>query len=181
MSVPKFSLKRFGSTKRILSGTAEPAEAQPNMRHGRVVLGLGDEHTRGQQRAVTLLSDPWVFATRLPAGTRNPASAADLAAGRLVVPALAQPLIEQVDRYLRAQKITGVRFIDEHPAELPRLIDEYPDAALICSRKPDLAPARPAASQDRPAGAAADDEDRCASSCLPMPTLRSSFVTYGTR
>jgi len=48
-----------------------------------------------------------------------------------VVPALAQPLIEQVDRYLTAHKITGVRFIDEHPAESPRLIDEYPDAALF--------------------------------------------------
>jgi LysR family transcriptional regulator, nitrogen assimilation regulatory protein len=114
-----------------LSGTAQPAEAWPSIQHGRLVLGFDDGHGHGQQPAVTLLSDRWVFATRLPAGTRNLPNAADLAKGRLVVPALAQPLIEQVDRYLTAHKITGVRFIDEHPAESPRLIDEYPDAALF--------------------------------------------------
>ncbi len=128
---PEVLIETAWIDQKDLSGAALPAEAQPNMRHARVVLGLDDAHAHGQQRAVTLLSDRWVFATRLPAGTRNPAKAADLAASRLVVPALAQPLIEQVDRYLRAQKITGVRFIDEHPAELPRLIDEYPDAALF--------------------------------------------------
>jgi DNA-binding transcriptional LysR family regulator len=80
---------------------------------------------------VTLLSDRWVFACRLPAGTRRPTSAADLAAGRLVVPALAQPLIEQADRYLSRHEISGVRFVNEHAGELPRLIDEYPEAALF--------------------------------------------------
>jgi DNA-binding transcriptional LysR family regulator len=107
------------------------ADAWPKTRHSRLVLGLADDRTHGQPRAVTLLSDRWVFATRLPAGTRKAANASDLAAGRLVVPALAQPLIEQVDRYLREHRMSGVRFIDEHPAELPRLIDEYPDAALF--------------------------------------------------
>jgi hypothetical protein len=48
-----------------------------------------------------------------------------------VVPALPQPLIEHADRYLRECKMSGIRFVDEHPAELPRLIDEYPDAALF--------------------------------------------------
>jgi hypothetical protein len=26
--------------------------------------------------------------------------------------------------------MSGIRFIDEHPAELPRLIDEYPDCQV---------------------------------------------------
>ena len=86
---------------------------------------------RGLTRAVTRLTDRWVFACRLPAGTARPPSAADLATGRLVVPALAPPLIEQADRYLTHNKISGVRFVNEHPGELPRLIDDYPDAALF--------------------------------------------------
>jgi DNA-binding transcriptional LysR family regulator len=113
------------------AGVAHLAEAWPGIQDSRLVVGLADEGAHRQQKPVTLLSDRWVFATRLPAGTRKAASAADLAAGRLVVPALAQPLIEQVDRYLREHKMSGVRFVDEHPAELPRLIDEYPDAALF--------------------------------------------------
>ncbi len=82
-------------------------------------------------RPVTLLTDRWVFACRLPAGTARPTSAADLATGRLVVPALAPPLIEQADRYFTHNKISSVRFVNEHPGELPRLIDDYPDAALF--------------------------------------------------
>jgi len=109
-------------------GTARLAEAWPGIQHSRLVLGLADE---GHQKAAALLCDRWVFATRLPAGTRKAANAADLAVGRVVVPALTPPLIEQVDRYLRERKMSGIRFVDEHPAELPRLIDEYPDAALF--------------------------------------------------
>jgi LysR family transcriptional regulator, nitrogen assimilation regulatory protein len=113
------------------AGVARLAEAWPGIQHSRLVLGLADESAHRQQKAVTLLSDRWVFATRLPAGTRKAANADELAAGRLVVPALTQPLIEQVDRYLRERKMSGIRFVDEHPAEAPRLIDEYPDAALF--------------------------------------------------
>ena len=90
------------------------------------------QNGRGDKRARdTFLTDRWVFACRLPAGTTRPASAADLAAGRLVVPALAPALIEQADRYFARHKMTGVRFVNEHPGELPRLIDDYPDAALF--------------------------------------------------
>ena len=92
---------------------------------------LSPAPAKGQTRAVTLLTDRWVFACRLPAGTAKPASAADLAAGRLVVPALAPPLIEQADRYFAQNKMSSVRFVNEHPGELPRLIDDYPDAALF--------------------------------------------------
>jgi LysR family transcriptional regulator, nitrogen assimilation regulatory protein len=97
----------------------------------RVTIGLGDENHRESRRAVTLLSDPWVFACRLPAGTRQLPSATELTAGRLVIPALAPPLIEQADRFFSHHKITGVRFLNDHPGDLPRLMDDYPDAALF--------------------------------------------------
>jgi LysR family nitrogen assimilation transcriptional regulator len=100
----------------------------------RVTIGLGVENHRESRRAVTLLSDPWVFACRLPAGTRHPPGAAELIAGRLVIPSLAPPLIEQADRFFSQHKITGVRFLNDHPGDLPRLIDDYPDAALFLPR-----------------------------------------------
>jgi LysR family transcriptional regulator, nitrogen assimilation regulatory protein len=97
----------------------------------RLSIGLGDDSHRESRRAVTLASDPWVFACRLPAGTRQLPSAAELVAGRLVIPALSPPLIEQADRYLSQRQITGVRFLGDHPGDLPRLMDDYPDAALF--------------------------------------------------
>jgi DNA-binding transcriptional LysR family regulator len=97
----------------------------------RVTIVLGDENHRESRRAVTLLSDPWVFACRLPAGTRQLPSAAELVAGRLVIPSLAPPLIEQADRFFSQHKITGVRFLNDHPGDLPRLMDDYPDTALF--------------------------------------------------
>ena len=104
------------------------SEAWPGLTGSRIVIGLAPER---QSRVTTLLTDRWVFACRLPAGTTRPASAADLAAGRLIVPALAPALIEQADRYFARHKMSGVRFVNEHPGELPRLIDDYPDAALF--------------------------------------------------
>jgi LysR family transcriptional regulator, nitrogen assimilation regulatory protein len=44
---------------------------------------------------------------------------------------LSPPLIEQADRYFSQQGITGVRFLNDHPGDLPRVIDDYPDAALF--------------------------------------------------
>ena len=105
-------------------------EAWDEPDRSRVTIGLG---TSGRLPAgsVALITDPWVFACRLPAGTRHQPDAADLAAGRLVVPLLAPPLVEQADRYFGRHKITGVRFLNDHPGDLPRLIDDYPDAALF--------------------------------------------------
>jgi DNA-binding transcriptional LysR family regulator len=100
----------------------------------RVTISLGVENHRESRRAVTLLSDPWVFACRLPAGTRQLPGAAELIAGRLVIPSLAPPLIEQADRFFSQHKIAGVRFLNDHPGDLPRLIDDYPDAALFLPR-----------------------------------------------
>jgi DNA-binding transcriptional LysR family regulator len=97
--------------------------------HSRVVIALADPGRR--TRATVLLRDRWVLACRLPAATGKRPTAGDLLAGRIVVPALAPPLIEQADRYLRRNKITRVRFLSDHPGDAPRLIDEYSDAALF--------------------------------------------------
>jgi LysR family nitrogen assimilation transcriptional regulator len=97
--------------------------------HVGVALGHADQ--RASRRTTTLLSDRWVFACRVPAGTRKFPRPADLAAGRLVIPQLSPPLIEQADRYFGQHKISGVRFLNDHPGDLPRLIDDYPDAALF--------------------------------------------------
>src|SRR6185437_15443616 len=42
--------------------------------------------------------------------------------------------IEQAERYFSRNRIAGVRFLNEHPGDLPRIIDEYPDAALFVPR-----------------------------------------------
>lgn len=96
----------------------------------RIAVILSDEG-QDSKRAAILLRDRWVFACRLPAGTRRLPTAAELVAGRLVVPMLASPLVEQADRYFSQHKISGVRFLSDHPGDLPRLIDSYPDAALF--------------------------------------------------
>src|SRR5215831_1696334 len=91
-----------------------------------VTIGLGETSQRRPKQDTLLLSDPWMFAFRLPAGTRSPPGAAELIAGRIVVPMLAPPLVEQADRYFSRHKITGVRFLNDHPGDLPRTIDDYP-------------------------------------------------------
>lgn len=101
---------------------------------GRLAIVLRDPSAQESERATTLLADPWVFACRLPVGTRKPPSATDLVSGRLIVPLLSSPLIEQADRYFSQRKIAGVRFLNDHPGDLPRVIDDYPDAALFVPR-----------------------------------------------
>jgi LysR family nitrogen assimilation transcriptional regulator len=100
----------------------------------RVVIALGEAAVQKSKHTTILLSDPWVFACRLPAGTSSRPRAADLMAGRIVVPLLLPPLIEQADRYFSRHRITGVRFLNDHPGDLPRMIDDYPDAALFVPR-----------------------------------------------
>src|SRR5581483_5383377 len=99
-----------------------------------VMIGLSEAGRRRPKQGTVLLSDPWAFAFRLPAGTRTPPQAAELVGGRIVVPLLAPPLIEQADRYFSRHKITGVRFLGDHPGDLPSTLDEYPDAALFVPR-----------------------------------------------
>ncbi|HZZ62270.1 MAG TPA: LysR family transcriptional regulator, partial [Roseiarcus sp.] len=43
-------------------------------------------------------------------------------------------LIDQADRYLSRHRFPNVRFVDDHPAELPHLIEERRDAALFVPR-----------------------------------------------
>ena len=100
----------------------------------RVTIALGENGLYKARKDTLLLSDPWIFACRLPAGTHAPPSAAEPIGGRLVVPSLASPLIEQAERYFSRNRIAGVRFLSDHPGDLPRIIDEYPDAALFVPR-----------------------------------------------
>jgi DNA-binding transcriptional LysR family regulator len=99
-----------------------------------VTIDLAEAGQRHSKQDTILLSDPWVFAFRLPAGTQTPPGAAELTAGRIVIPMLAPSLIEQADRYFSRHKITGVRFLGDHPGDLPRTINDYPDAALFVPR-----------------------------------------------
>ena len=107
------------------------AEDWTGVERSRLTIALADAGQRKSKHTTTLLADRWVFACKLPAGTPRQPSAADLIAGRIVVPLLSPPLIEQADRYFSQRKITGVRFLNDHPGDLPRMIDDYPDAALF--------------------------------------------------
>lgn len=100
----------------------------------RLTIALADASQRRSRHTTIVLADKWVFACRLPAGTPSQPSAADLSAGRIVVPLLSPPLIEQADRYFSQHRITGVRFLNDHPGDLPRVIDDNPDAALFVPR-----------------------------------------------
>jgi LysR family transcriptional regulator, nitrogen assimilation regulatory protein len=80
---------------------------------------------------VALLIDPWVLACRLPANTEQPASAEELFAGPVMVPALPRALLDQVADYCAAHNIRNVRFTSDHPGALPRLFGEHPDTALF--------------------------------------------------
>jgi LysR family transcriptional regulator, nitrogen assimilation regulatory protein len=102
--------------------------------HSHVAIALANAGQRQSKHTVTLRSDPWVFVCRLPAGTTRPPTAAELIAGRIVVPLLAPPLVQQADAFFGRHAITGVRFLNDHPGDLPQLIDDYPDAALFVPR-----------------------------------------------
>ncbi len=100
---------------------------------GRVVITLASPETRAS-RPVLLLADEWVFARRYPPGTKDRPSAADVARGRIVVPFLAPPLVEQAHGHLRKLGIRNARFLHDHPGDLPRTFNENPDAALFVPR-----------------------------------------------
>jgi DNA-binding transcriptional LysR family regulator len=107
------------------------ADDWPDIESSRIEIALDYESPETSKRSTVLLADPWVFACRMPTGTRNFPRAADLATGRLVVPLLSSPLIEQAERYFSQHKISGVRFLNDHPGDLPRIMDDYPEAALF--------------------------------------------------
>ncbi|WP_426435383.1 LysR family transcriptional regulator [Bradyrhizobium genosp. P] len=99
-----------------------------------VTIGLSEAGHRKPKHETVLLSDPWVFALRLPASTLKPPEAAELLSGRIIVPMLAAALVEQADRYFSRHKMTGVRFLNDHPGDLPRTLDDYADAAIFVPR-----------------------------------------------
>lgn len=107
------------------------AEDWGDTERSRIEIALDYENSQASKRVTTLLSDRWVFACRMPAGTRSFPTAADLAAGRLVVPLLSSVLIEQAERYFSQHRMSGVRFLNDHPGDLPRIMDDYPEAALF--------------------------------------------------
>jgi DNA-binding transcriptional LysR family regulator len=80
---------------------------------------------------VALLSDDWVLACRVPAGTQQPASAAELFAGPVLIPELPRPLLQQAMDYCTRHKVGSARFIGEPPGALPRLFDDHPEAAFF--------------------------------------------------
>lgn len=107
------------------------AEDWGDTERSRIEIALDYENPQASKRVTTLLSDRWVFACRMPAGTRSFPTAADLAASRLVVPLLSSVLIEQAERYFSQHRMSGVRFLNDHPGDLPRIMDDYPEAALF--------------------------------------------------
>jgi LysR family transcriptional regulator, nitrogen assimilation regulatory protein len=107
------------------------AEHLTDCDRSQIAIALAPELRRDLKHATILLRDQWVFACRLPAGTHDRPTPGELASGRLVVPMLSSSLIEQADRYFSQNGINGVRFLADHPGDLPRLIELYPDAALF--------------------------------------------------
>ena len=112
------------------TGVAAEEEREPT---GRVLITLEADRS-GSARPTLLLKDDWIFARRYPAGTTNHPSAADIARGRIIVPLLAPALVEQAHRHLRKLDIRNVRFVHEHPGDLPKIMHENSDAAVFVPR-----------------------------------------------
>jgi LysR family transcriptional regulator, nitrogen assimilation regulatory protein len=128
---PEVFVEAVWTDEKDLTHVDHSTEQQTDGAQSRIAIALAPEAPRDTKRATILLRDRWLFACRLPGGTRKPPAAAELASGRLVVPMLSPRLIEQADRYFSQNGINGVRFLADHPGDLPHLIDQYPDAALF--------------------------------------------------
>ncbi len=107
------------------------ADGWPGLRQSRVIIHAMGGNIDARDGDLTLLSDPWVLACRLPANTARLPTAAELLSGRLMVPALRRQLLEQATEYFEARGIRSVQFMTEHPGALPRYIAEHPDAAFF--------------------------------------------------
>lgn len=80
---------------------------------------------------VVLLADDWMLACRVPAGTADPARAAELFGGPVMIPELPRPLLQQAMDYCARHRVSNARFISEPPGALPRLFDDHPEAAFF--------------------------------------------------
>ena len=77
-----------------------------------------------------LMEDPWMIVRRqIASGTEREGS--DLSDVSVLVPAMPQPLIEQVSAHLAAAGIVNVQHVDLPPGAWPALLDEYPGAAIL--------------------------------------------------
>jgi LysR family transcriptional regulator, nitrogen assimilation regulatory protein len=107
------------------------ADAWEGVERCRMSIHAASGAAPSQAGDVALLADPWVLACRLPASTEQSASAEELFAGPVMVPALPRALLDQVADYCAAHNIRNVRFTSDHPGALPRLFGEHPDTAFF--------------------------------------------------
>jgi DNA-binding transcriptional LysR family regulator len=75
-----------------------------------------------------LMRDPWVLASRV-AG--DEAVASDLLRRNILVTAASPGMIEAIESHLTCAQLKQVRLIAEHPASLPRLLNDQPDSAFL--------------------------------------------------
>jgi DNA-binding transcriptional LysR family regulator len=97
----------------------------------RVRIEAADDAFLPSTSDVALLADDWVLACRVPAGTPQPASAAELVAGPVMIPELPRPLLQQAMDYCARHHVGNARFISEPPGALPRLFDDHPEATFF--------------------------------------------------
>jgi LysR family nitrogen assimilation transcriptional regulator len=75
-----------------------------------------------------LMRDPWVLASRI-AG--DEAVAPDLLRRNILVTAASHGMIEAIEGHLSPAELKQIRLIAEHPASLPRLLNEQPESAFL--------------------------------------------------
>jgi DNA-binding transcriptional LysR family regulator len=107
------------------------ADGWTDVRRSSVRIYAGARPVEPSDDDIALLSDPWVLACRLPAGTQTSGSAAELLSGPVMVPALPRPFSEQIADYCSAHARHGVRFVPDPPGSLPRLVDANPDTVFL--------------------------------------------------
>lgn len=100
-------------------------------RRGRVVIDVIAGAAELANHDTVLVTDRWALGCRLPTGTNGPPPAAHLFAGPVIVPALPDRLINQLEAYLRSHEIAGVRFGVDRSASLSMLFSEHPEAAAL--------------------------------------------------
>ncbi len=100
-------------------------------RSGRVIIDMLAGTPELAVNDTVILDDQWVLGCRLPAGTDGPPQVAHLFAGQVIVPALQDHLIDQLENYLRTGEIAGVRFGADHPGSLSTHFHDTPAAAAL--------------------------------------------------
>ncbi len=94
---------------------------------GRIAFGYGDV-------GEVIYEDPWVLAKRLPTDADASVDMGDMLAGPIIVPALPDPLMTDLNRYLASSPLARIRFVPDHPGTLARLTGEHTDSAFLLPR-----------------------------------------------